>query len=156
MFGTKSKVIVDSIDLKILETLNDSYGIGVIDLAMILKLSHKNLKVHLEKLIKTGLIKPLEFPVNDENMKLVTVNSKYIQDSEHNDDIDSDIAKYKRELEIFDDFMKILKKIESVNYENETLAKIVHNLNKKERSNNKPKKQNKAKKSGKAKKKVTG
>lgn len=136
MFGKKSKVIVDSIDLKILETLQDSYGIGVLDLVKILGVSHKELKVHLEKLIKAGLIKTLEFPVDDDNMKLVTAKAKYIQDSQHNQDIDSDIKDYRRELETFDDFMKILKKIEGVNYEKETLGKIVKKLNQKNKRKN--------------------
>ena len=55
MSGRKSKVLVDSIDLDILTTLNHySYnlGLGVLELAEKINLTHQNLKRHLEKLIK--------------------------------------------------------------------------------------------------------
>ncbi len=57
MAGRKSKVLFDSIDLKILETLSETYdGIGVLDLAKKMNLTHQNLKKHLEKLLKARLI----------------------------------------------------------------------------------------------------
>lgn len=57
--GERSRVIIDTIDLDILDILNMSKnqnGLGVMELKEEIGIAHNSLKPHIEKLIKLGLI----------------------------------------------------------------------------------------------------
>lgn len=58
--GERAEILFDSIDLKILEELSNTYiagnGLQVFELVNRLKLEHKNLKPHIDKLLALDLI----------------------------------------------------------------------------------------------------
>jgi len=64
--GQRASVLFDSIDLEILERL-DKYnqGMGVLELATALKIKHKNLKPHIDKLRKLELIFIYKHPTDN-------------------------------------------------------------------------------------------
>lgn len=54
--GRKSRVLVDSLDVDILKIIDLRGHIGVLELSRAINLTHANLKKHLEKLIRAGLV----------------------------------------------------------------------------------------------------
>lgn len=104
MSGRKSKVLVDSIDLDILTTLNPySYnlGLGVLELAEKINLTHQNLKRHLEKLIKARLVLTL---TSSGSNKISLVTPYYFHD--YNGDNEDQIKKDVEEYEAILSFLK--------------------------------------------------
>jgi DNA-binding Lrp family transcriptional regulator len=120
MTGRKSKVLIDSIDLDILTTLNDySYnlGLGVLELAEKIKLTHQNLKRHLEKLVKARLVFPLTYSSSN---KINLVTCYWFHDLYDGDNAE----KVKKDIEEYEVILAFLKKINSLDYEKETISKI--------------------------------
>lgn len=120
MSGRKSKVLVDSIDLDILTTLNPySYiniGLGVLELAKKINLTHQNLKRHLEKLIKARLVLTL---TSSGSNKISLVTPYYFHD--YNGDNEEQI---KKDVEEYEAILSFLKKMNNLDYEKETISKI--------------------------------
>ena len=132
MAGRKSKVLFDSIDLKILETLSETYdGIGVLDLAKKMNLTHQNLKKHLEKLLKARLIMTIKTTASTDKtqvgkIKLHTVLSGIMES--YIDEFPEEAKNLIKEREEFSATIKILKKISGLDYEKETLREIINEL----------------------------
>ncbi len=125
MVGRKSKVLFDSIDLKILEILDNYYskhqekGMGILELTKRIKLTHQNLKTHLEKLIKTGVILTITFP-NSNRIELVT--PKVFMSIK-----DKDIQKDAEEHEVL---LSFLRKANSLETEKKTISQISKEMKK--------------------------
>lgn len=144
--GERAKILIDSIDLEILEFLEGcEVVIGVLDLANRLDIKHKNLKPHLEKLIRIGLIKTNEY---QGSRKIGLVSPRIFYDMygyeiETDKKFGEEFQEYKEE---FKNFLKVLSKIRGLELEKQTL----HNISK-ELKTQIPKKQEKKKKSKKKK-----
>ena len=124
MSGRKSKVLMDSIDLEILDIL-DRYNqedIGVLELAEKINLTHQNLKKHLEKLIRLDLVDPITTKGSN---KISLVTFRMFSECG-----DPKIEKRAKELEIVRSF---LKKVNTLDYEKETIAKLSKELKKKKK-----------------------
>lgn len=80
--GERAKILFDSIDLEVLKKLNTSSdGIGVLDLAKQLKLSHISLKPHIDKLIHLELIKSWKDQNKNVLVSFVGIFKEMLKDS---------------------------------------------------------------------------
>lgn len=132
MVGRKSKVLFDSIDLEIVNTIEANEGIGVLELAGKLDLTHQNLKTHLEKLLRADIIHTItESSLQQEGKKIkfLTINSGFYESD--NAGGNDQLLKMKRKQ--FNDFLLYIRAINGLDYEKETLAEIINSLKKKER-----------------------
>ena len=124
--GERAKTYFDSIDLQILEKLdtaqninNTPEGYGILELANALNIKHKNLKPHIDKLIKLKLI--FAYKSNEGKLYLWTGRANM----EHNFDNDFSMItdnlkeqeEMSKELEEEETLLKYLRKVRNLNYE---------------------------------------
>lgn len=138
--GRKSKVLIDSIDLKILKLLTKSHEpIGVLDIADKINLTHQNLKQHLEKLIKSDLIVSIKTRYSDSpknKIELTTISSAFFNDVVLSDMSETErLMRINNEIKPFNNFLKILDKIDNLEFEKTTLAEIISELKNNEKNN---------------------
>lgn len=127
MVGRKSKVLLDSIDLEILKILNEysSYnGLGILELTNKIKLTHQNLKKHLEKLIRIELVLPLTESSNNK----ITLVTPYFFRNYASDDYDPNAKKIKQMLEEYYILLSFLKKVNKLDSKSETISKIAKEM----------------------------
>ena len=105
--GERGRVLFDSIDLQILELLNGEKYFGVLELTKSLRIKHKNLKPHLEKLMKANLVWAMR---PDEAGKFLLFAPSTIPKGASIDD---------KGLEMFKDFHVILNKMKEISNQNE-------------------------------------
>lgn len=116
MGGRKSKIIFDSIDLQIIDTIKKNPHIHILQLRDKIEITHQNLKKHLEKLIKGKLILSWK---NEKSPKItLTTLDFYEEDYDFLDD------EYKKDVRDFEGFFKIINKINSLEFESETLREM--------------------------------
>lgn len=141
--GERAETYFDSIDLQILEKLdtaqnihNSPEGYSVLDLVSSLKIKHKNLKPHIDKLLKLGLI----FAYRDDENKLRLwtgkANMRYIFQDDlsivcHNNE---EIKKAKKQMENENALLQYLQKVRGIKQEEALRKEIFIDLRKKDLS----------------------
>lgn len=126
MSGRKSKVLLDSIDLEILEKLNpysSNLGLGVIELTKKINLTHQNLKKHLEKLIKAHLI----IPLTQSNTNKISLVTPYLYRDWDPADEEED-RKQREHIAEYNVILSYLRKINNLDYASETISNIAKEM----------------------------
>lgn len=123
MVGRKSKVLVDSIDLEILEYLDRHPHTSVLDLAEKIDITHANLKKHIEKLSKSGLICPWE-SYGTTRITLSTIKAL---------DEELETPNERKVIQEYESFLKIVRQINSQDWTKRTLASIARELREKKK-----------------------
>jgi len=121
--GERAEVLIDTIDLEILRILEyTSYG--VLELAEKLKIQHKNLKPHLEKLIKSELIitSKTTASTNKKDIGKISLFSPNL--------FPDDEKEYIKMQENHKVFLSFLWKIKNRNYESQTIRELSKELDK--------------------------
>lgn len=124
MVGRKSKVLIDSIDLEILSILDDKEGIGVLELAEKINLTHQNVKTHLEKLIRASLIlKKPSFTSKKKTNKIELITPLFFKKyfKKQTEDTKKFIFEYET-------FKRRLKTLAAIELETDTLSNILNQL----------------------------
>jgi len=114
--------LFDSIDLEILEMLDKSnQGMGVLELATALKIKHKNLKPHIDKLRKLELI--FIYKHTDNKIYLWTgmanMRENFDMDFWSVCDTQKEVDNLQKEIEEQEALLKYLKKVKTFEYETE-------------------------------------
>lgn len=129
MAGRKSKVLFDSIDLEIFNTIEKHNQIGVLELAEKINLTHQNLKTHLEKLLRANIITTLTSHQQEgKKIEFTTITSDFFDDLY--DGERADLLELERKQ--LGDFLLYIRTINSLDNEKETLTEIINTLKKKE------------------------
>lgn len=129
--GRKSKVLFDSIDLEILQYLdNEVYddsqrGISVLDLTKAIGLTHQNLKIHLEKLLRAGLIMAIQ---NSKSTKIGLISPENYAHLLADLDLPEEAEPFRKKLEDYRILLKFLKLVRGLDFERETLRNINNQL----------------------------
>lgn len=128
MPGKNKKILIDDIDLEILEILDKKShkgGMGVLELTEKIGLTHANLKTHLVKLIKTGLILPSKLKGTNK-IRLCTPEffSAYSDGGSEREKI------AEKRYNEYNGFMTILKKIDNLTHERVMISELSKRLNK--------------------------
>jgi len=125
--GERAEILVDSIDLQILEVLeNSEVGIGVLELAHRLNINHNSIKPHLEKLMRIKLI--LSKQGFNRKIFLLSPSSyyaTYINEIHGDDKWGKEFKDYRTK---FNNFLEILNKINNLGIEKQTLYEINEEL----------------------------
>jgi len=122
--GERAEILVDTLDLEILSEIRKE-ELGVLELANKLNIQHKNLKPHLVKLINVGLI--LISKTKNRKILLILPENLYEQIGQ----VMSASGKSLREnAEEQSYFLKVLNKINSLEYQKQTLYDIDKELEK--------------------------
>ena len=108
--GERAEILIDTIDLEILEYLNGAES-GILELANYLNINHKNLKPHIEKLIRANLLSVLDERDSEKSPRRITI-------------ISSEVFSEHKEGENCKVFRNILKKINERNRDTATLSEI--------------------------------
>jgi len=120
--GQRASVLFDSIDLEILEMLDKSnQGMGVLELATALKIKHKNLKPHIDKLRKLELI--FIYKHTDNKIYLWTgmanMRENFGMDFWSVCNTQKEVDNLQKEIEEQEALLKYLKKVKTFEYETE-------------------------------------
>lgn len=123
--GERAETYFDSIDLQILEKLdtaqninNQPNGFGILELANALNIKHKNLKPHIDKLIKLELI--FAYKSNEDKLYLWTGRANMEYNFDYDFSMITDNLKkqeeMRKELEEEETLLKYLKKVRGLSY----------------------------------------
>lgn len=142
--GERAETYFDSIDLQILEKLNypkninnSPEGLSVLELAETLKIKHKNLKPHIDKLLRLNLI----FAYKDDKNKLRLMTGSANVEYTFGGDVSVITDNLKEQEEIRNSLreeetiLKYLKKVRELKREEDLKKEIEIDLRKKEVSN---------------------
>lgn len=145
MAGRKSKVLFDSIDLEILEKVTNKPNLGVLELTEEIGLTHQNLKQHLEKLMRAGLIVVGEVGVGKHGKIALMTSGSFLYedwaDTLREEGEFEEAEAIEEGIKEFAIVMKYLRKVGNLDYEKEKLKEIIKELKlKKKKSKKKTKK----------------
>lgn len=121
--GQRASVLFDSIDLEILERLDKSnQGMGVLELATALKIKHKNLKPHIDKLRKLKLIFIYKHPTDNKVLLwtgMANMRENFGMDFWMVCDTQKEVDNLKKEIQEQEALLKYLNKVKAFEYETE-------------------------------------